>query len=372
MALPSPRDPAELRATLTDWLSEKVGEPVELGEPGGAPASGFSNETILIDAVWDDGEGSGPVIHGLVLRVQPTDHAVFPDGRFDAQHRVMAALGAHTDVPVPQLRWFEDDPTVLGSPFMVMGRVDGEAPSDTPPYSTEGWLKDAGPEVQSAVWGRGLDAMSAVHGADWRALDLADLDPVPDGGSRLCARVEEMAAMLQWASPDVRQAVPEAGLAWLRDNQPPDIDDPALCWGDSRIGNQLFAGRQAAATVRVAAVLDWEMVHVGDPVQDLGWFTWMDHTLSAGLEQPRLPGFPPTGATLERWEAATGRSAAHHRWAEILAGVGFAVVMVRLTALLKGSELFPPESDFERSNMGCVALERALADLDVHPSDMER
>lgn len=364
MALPSPRDPERLRADLARWLTERVGAPVTVGATGGPPATGFSNETILADASWGGEE------HRLVVRVQPTSHTVFPYDLFEVQHRVMSALGGQPGLPVPTLRWYEDDPGLLGAPFMVMDRVDGEAPCDSPPYSMEGWLKDGGPDLQRAVWERGLDAMAAVHRVDHVALGLGDLDPCPDGGSRLGHRVEEWADMLRWASPEARQEVPELGLTWLRENQPPDVDDPCLCWGDSRIGNQLFAVRESAATVHVAAVLDWEMVHVGDPVQDLGWFTWLDHTLSAGLDQPRLPGLPSVPETLERWEAATGRSAAHHRWAEILAGVGFAVVMVRLTALLKDSELFPQDSDFERTNMACVALERALAEMDVHPSDL--
>lgn len=358
MALPSPRDPEELRTALASWLSSRVDGPVEITEAGGPPTTGFSNETILVDATW----GGDP--HRLVFRVQPTSHTVFPDDLFEVQHRVMSALGGQPGLRVPTLRWYEEDAAVLGAPFMVMDRVDGEAPCDSPPYAMEGWLKDGGPELQRAVWERGLDAMAAVHAVDWRALGLADLDPCPEGGSRLGARVDAWAAFLDWASPDARQEVPELGIAWLRENQPPDDAEPALCWGDSRIGNQLFAGRSSAADVHVAAVLDWEMVHVGDPIQDLGWFTWLDHTLSAGLDLPRLPGLPSVAETTARWEAATGRSAAHHRWAEINAGVGFAIVMVRLTALLKDSEIFPQESDFERTNMACVALERALAALD--------
>ena len=109
----------------------------------------------------------------------------------------------------------------------------------------------------------------------------------------LGAKLDQWEAMLRWAS-DEHHAVPSAALAWLRANQPPDVDDPALCWGDSRIGNQLFDGCGSAATTRVSAVLDWEMVHVGDPIQDLGWFTWLDHTLSAGLDQPQTASSPRT------------------------------------------------------------------------------
>lgn len=368
MALPSPRDPEVTRTVLGRWLADRVGGDVIVSDPTGPPATGFSNETILVEASWDDGRGIAS--HGLAVRVQPTTHTVFPKDLFAAQHQVMSALGDLPGLRVPRLRWFEEDPSVLGAPFMVMDRVDGDAPSDSPPYSMEGWLKDGGADLQRAVWERGHDAMAAVHQVDWRALDLAHLDPCPDGGSRLASRLQEWADMLAWTSPETRQDVPEAGLAWLRENQPPDVEEPALCWGDSRIGNQLFAHRESADTVEVAAVVDWEMVHVGDPVQDLGWFTWLDHTLSSGLDVPRLPGLPSVTETVDRWEAATGRSATHHRWAEIQAGVAFAIIMVRLTGLLKDVELFPQDSDFERTNMACVALERALRELDVHPDDL--
>lgn len=364
MALPSPRDPEATRRALTDWFEARLDAPVEVSEPSGPPATGFSNETIIVDLSVD---GGAP--QGLVLRVQPRTHTVFPDDRWDVQRRVLAALGGRdAEPPVPRLRWAEDDPTVLGAPFMVMDRADGEAPADNPPYSMEGWLHDGTPALQRAAWEAGLDAMAAVHRVDWRTAGLAALDPCPDGGSRLGARLDEWEAMLGWASPDERQPVPEAGLAWLRAHQPADVTEPALCWGDSRLANQLFT--RSAATAHVEAVLDWEMVHVGDPVQDLGWFTWMDHTFSGGLGVARLPGFPGTAETIERWEAATGRDASHHRWAEILAGVGFTIVMVRLAALLADAGLFPADSDFAHDNLGVNALAAALRDLDVLPSDL--
>jgi aminoglycoside phosphotransferase (APT) family kinase protein len=368
VALPSPRQPEQARADLAGWLSARVGTEVTVGEVGGPPATGFSNETIIFDATWaEDGVRR---THDLVARVQPTSHTVFMDDTFEVQHQVLRALAGAPEVPVPRVRWFEPDAGVLGAPFMVMDAAPGSAPADSPPYSMEGWYHDAPPDVQAAVWWSGLDAMAAVHRVDWKALGLDALDPCPSGGSRLEAKLDQWERMLAWASPDEHHAVPAAALRWLRETRPPDVDDPALCWGDSRIGNQLFDGVGSADTVRVSAVLDWEMVHVGDPIQDLGWFTWLDHTLSAGLEQPRLAGLPSVEDTVARWERATGRSGEHHRWAEILAGLGFAVVMVRLTVLLKDAGLFPQDSDFARTNMACTALRDALVALDVHADDL--
>ena len=368
MALPSPRRPEDARTDLAGWLTGAVGTEVTVGEVGGPPATGFSNETIIFDATWE--EDGVRRSHDLVARVQPTSHTVFMEDTFEVQLQVLRALGAGTDIPVPPVRWFEPDPSVLGAPFIVMDAAPGAAPADNPPYSMEGWFHDSDPGVQRAVWSTGLDAMAAVHRVDWRALDLGVLDPCPAGGSRLGAKLDQWERMLSWASPDEHHAVPSTALKWLRETCPPDVDEPALCWGDSRIGNQLFDGVDDAATVHVSAVLDWEMVHVGDPIQDLGWFTWLDHTQSAGLGQPRLPGLPSIEETVARWEAATGRSAEHHRWAEILAGLGFAVVMVRLTTLLKDAGMFPADSDFARTNMACTSLRDALVALDVDQEDL--
>lgn len=368
MALPSLRDPAVVRQHLADWLSSRLDCKVTIPRLHRSGSPGFGNETIAVTARWDDGDGVSD--HELAVRVQLTAHALFPESRFSTQHRVMTALGLRPGLRVPRVRWHEEDPAHLGAPFLVMDRVEGQAPPDDPPYTLEGWLRSSSAPIQRAVWEKGVDAMAAIHRVDHQLVGLGDLDPCPDGRSRLAHRIDQWAEMLRTASPGERQGVPEAGLAWLRENRPPDIDDPTLCWGDSRLANQLFVGLDEPETVRVSAVLDWEMVHVGDPLLDLGWFTWSDHALSIGLDVPRLRGLPSYRATAERWEQATGRSARHLRWAEVLAGVGHAIVMLRLATVLKETE-GAPESDFGRPAVASVALERTLADLGVHPSDVE-
>ena len=87
---------------------------------------------------WRGAEG--PVTESLVLRVKPTQHTVFLEQDFEAQHLVLRTLGEHTAVPVPPVRWFEANESYLGAPFFVMDRVDGRAPEDSPPYTQQGWL----------------------------------------------------------------------------------------------------------------------------------------------------------------------------------------------------------------------------------------
>jgi len=355
VALPSPRDRDAAREALTTWLSARLGGPDDLvlSELSGPPATGFSNETIVFDATWSaSGEERG---EGLVVRVRPTSHTVFPSDRFVDQYRVMEALGRHTMVPVPPVRWLEEDPEVLGSPFMVMARVGGEAPPDNPPYTTEGWLVESRPEAQAQLWWDGVEAMAAIHRVDWQELGLDGLEGATTApGDHAAERLAWWDRYLAWAAAGAPQPVPEAAVAWLRANRPADGADPALCWGDARIGNQLFAGH------RVQAVLDWEMVHIGDPQWDLAWFLWMDRHHSEGVGSARLPGFPSAADTVARWEECTGRSAGALGWWEVLAGLGFAAVMVRLSHLLVAFELFPPDSDFAHTNTGVTFLAAEL------------
>jgi aminoglycoside phosphotransferase (APT) family kinase protein len=139
----------------------------------------------------------------------------------------------------------------------------------------------------------------------------------------------------------------------VQDNRPATDEPRALCWGDSRIGNIIFKD------YRAAAVLDWEMVTLGDPAQDLGWWLFLDRHHAEGSGAPRLPGFPSRDATVARWVERTGRSAAELEFYEVFAGFRFAVVMVRLATLLVQYELMPPDTDLASNN----AVTRLLATI---------
>ncbi len=75
----------------------------------------------------------------------------------------------------------------------------------------------------------------------------------------------------------------DEALEVLEATMPPPAERPTLCWGDSRLGNILFDDQQ-----RVAAVLDWEMLLAGDPVQDLAWYLVIDRHHHEGFGVQRL------------------------------------------------------------------------------------
>ena len=334
MALPSPRDPEVARTDLARWLAAQLpgASDLRVSPLSGPPSTGFSNETIVFDATWT--EGGAEHEHGFVVRVRPSDHTVFPADRFEDQYRVLAEL-APLGLKVPTVRWYEQDESVLDAPFMVMDRVGGTAPKDVPPYTDEGFLFDAAPRDQERLWWSGLDALASIDNVDLGAIDVSFLRPGEHGGGTLAQRLEYWERYLAWAADGREQPVPEAALAWLRDNLPATEGERALCWGDARIGNQLFRDFE------VQAILDWEMVHVGDPVWDLAWFVWLDGHFSEGCERPRLPGLPSERATVARWERLTGRTVQDFGWHKVLAGLAFGSIMVRLGGLLEHFEIFP-------------------------------
>jgi len=349
------RDPEKTAEQLAEWLTQRFADRggATVGEVGVPPGSGFSGETLLFDATWGDG-----ATDRLVVRVAPTVHTVFWDPDFEGQYRVMAALSEHTDVPMPEMLAYEGDERWLGAPFSLMRRVDGEAPADRPSYTEAGFVFDASPDERRRLYDSGLEAMARVHRSDWRALGL-DFLSKPElgepGVDQMLADVERWWAAISDGTPN---PVIEATFAWLREHRPPSTppEHVALCWGDARIGNQLFHDFDCVA------VLDWEMVALGDPLSDLGWWKFVDrhHHEMRGLD--RLTGFASYDETVARWAERVGRTVDPDLLAfyEIFGGLRFAIVMVRLASLLVEIELIPDAGDMATNNVITHLLARIL------------
>src|SRR5688572_8214995 len=110
MPAPIQRDPDETAAAIAAWLAKRFPDEGEIAVTNlsAPPSSGFSGETLLVDATW------GGEAHPLVVRVAPTTYTVFLDADFEAQYRVMEVLDQRTDVPMPEMLGFEADPSILG------------------------------------------------------------------------------------------------------------------------------------------------------------------------------------------------------------------------------------------------------------------
>ncbi|MFO1198438.1 MAG: phosphotransferase family protein [Burkholderiaceae bacterium] len=263
--------------------------------------------------------GGHEQLHRLILRRDP--HASLIDTE---RRREFAAYRAFedSDVPVPRTWWLEEDPAVLGGPFFVMDAIEGceAAPMKLmqPPY---------------------LEHHEAIARQKWTILGrITRADPARLGGC-----VDEVDAahawrreLDHWSALVERDAlepqpVAQAAIRWLRRHPPPPTQRVSIVHGDYRTGNLLVA---PDGTLR--AVLDWEMVHLGDPLEDLGWS--LNRCWSFG-DRGLAGGIAPRSRAIEWWERASGLRAdarALHWW-ELLACVkGQAIWLSAARTYLEG------------------------------------
>jgi aminoglycoside phosphotransferase (APT) family kinase protein/putative sterol carrier protein len=342
-------DLAATQAKLEDWLRGRLPDARDVAlSPLKRPAAGFSNETYMCDLSYRD--ASGERSEQVVIRLEPR-YRVFPEYDLEKQFRIMAAL-AGTDVPVPRVRWYEGDRSILGSSFYIMDRVEGEIPPEVPPYHAFGMMFDSTPERRERIWWNGLDALVRVHALDWRKLGLSFLGEPAGGTGPIDRQLDYYAAYLEWVKEKEAQPTLDASLKWLRDNryEPKRV---TLCWGDSRLPNQVFRDD------RVAAVLDWEMAWLGDPEADLAWWIFLDWQGCVGYGIPRLEGFPSAEETVRRYEELSGAKVEHAFYNEVFAAFRFGVILARVAHVMAEAGMRVSTPDFSTNN---VCTQR-LADL---------
>ncbi len=303
-------------------------------------ATGYSHETI----VFELSDASRKVRR--IARVEPLgEHNVFPDPDLQIEYKLLDAI-ASTDVPLPRLHGYEEDPSFLGAPFYVMEFIDGLVPPDSPPYCMGGWLYDAKPAERESVWWSGLEAMTRVHLIVTKGLDFVNAGRTIG----LDGELEYWEGYIAFCGGDIAAPVRRA-WTWLCANKPSGTST-ALCWGDSRLGNQMFSGGKCIA------LLDWEMACLSDPVQDLAWFVYFDEVFSTGLGVPRLPGMPKRDESVARYEELTQTTVNNLDYFELFAGVRFAVIMQRLGSLQMGMGALPPDSTFPLDNFVTAHLDK--------------
>jgi aminoglycoside phosphotransferase (APT) family kinase protein len=353
MPVPDQRDPQVTRTRLQSWLVRQLpgANDVTVTAVQTPANTGFSAETLMFEASWGEPAGARR-LERLVAKVAPTGFQIFPDPRFAEQFRLLQIL-AGTAIPVPAVHWHEPDPAVLGAPFYVMTRIDGDVPTDMPPYHTGGWLTEASPAERESIWWSGLSVLTQVHALDVARLNLDFVDQVGYGPTGLRQRLAYYEHYLDWAY-DGTVPVAQQALRWLHEHRPDETRDPVLLWGDSRIGNIIFSGGRAAA------VLDWEMATLGQPEEDLAWFLLLDRHHSEGVGVARLAGFPDAAQTVTRYEQLAGRKLTNMDYYEVLSATKFAVVMARIGQLFIHYDLVPADNDFPYNNTATQLLAKIL------------
>jgi len=251
----------ELRQKLARFLSEQTGCVVEIGELKRYPV-GFSWFTFELDAAWD--ENGKRVDHKLILRWGPKYGVLAPYFAHDQFIALKALEGS--GVPVPKVYWYCDDSAVLGGNFFIMERVEGEAAL---PWTESGGKGAFDESIRPQLGEQFVASLAALHNFAWQgtpAAGLAGAAPLDEVGMRQILWWEQYLHERQLSSYPIL----EHGMLWLKAHVP-KAPRVSIVHGDYRIGN--FLVRDA----RITAMLDWELVHLADPNEDLGWMcmrTW--------------------------------------------------------------------------------------------------
>jgi aminoglycoside phosphotransferase (APT) family kinase protein len=282
--------------------------------------AGFSAETFLFDLVGLDDGGT----QGLVFR-RPPEFAILPGYDLRRQFLVMQRL-APSPIPVPTVRWIDPAPDALGTPYLVMDRIDGAiGVSDVPAYHQAGIFAETDDPGRAALWNGCVDMIAAVHRLDPAEYGLGFLGlPGADPASGLAAFLRYA---VEWAY-DGKPVDPTfaRALTWL-DAHPYLPERVGLCWGDSRMSNLLYG-----ADLAPVAALDWEIAYLGDTAADVAWLFMTDWVSSPLPGNASAPGTPSREETIDRYEAATRRTIGNIRFGDVTAPLLLAVGLVRLNA----------------------------------------
>jgi aminoglycoside phosphotransferase (APT) family kinase protein len=303
----SSRDLEVVRARLESWLVGRLqpGAGPKVPELGRTSTTGMSSETLLFEATWND-QGT-PRVERLVARVapDPADVPVFPNYYMDRQFEAIRLVGEISPVPVPRVRWYEPDPAVIGTPFFIMERVDGEVPPDVMPYAFGGnWLYDAAAADQRRLQDATVDVLAQLHAIDRATETFKFLLFDEPGATPLRRHVAHAWSWYEYAKAGgERSPIVERGFAWLEDHWPATEGPAVLSWGDSRIGNVMYRD------FRPVAVLDWEMAGLAPREVDLGWLIYAHrafHDMATGYGLPGMPDFMRPDDVAARYEQESG------------------------------------------------------------------
>jgi aminoglycoside phosphotransferase (APT) family kinase protein len=292
---------------LTAWLRAQICEDVRV-EGLDRVDFGHSAEMMMLTAVTRDTR------EDMVLRLRPKPPALLEPYDLARQFTILRAL-EHTPVKVPGALWLEDTGEILGRPFLVMQRVDGDV------YEME--APDADDDTVVRMCQSLVEQLAAIHSVDLQRTGLHALD---DGSAHLDRELNRWAAEMDRVKRDSLPAL-ERLLQALRHSKPEPCPRVTLVHGDAKPGNFAFVGGE------VSAVFDWEMTTVGDPLTDIGWLEllWMQ---PVGITSH--PAALTIDELLAHYEAASGITVENRSWYRAFNAYKMAVICLIGAMLVDG------------------------------------
>ncbi len=277
-----PEPASDVESSLVKFLTRRLPEANDLkvGEVARVSA-GLSRENWIFNLSWT--ENGRTHIRPLIVRRDPEGGLLESDRRIEFQ--VLRAIEPSA-LPAPRALWLDADGSELGRPSLVMERGEGRCD-----YFALNGDRPLGQRVALAE--RFCDLLADIHLLDWKALGLDRVlaDPGPDAAR---AALDQWIAVLR---ADQVEPLPELELVidWLG-AQPPRSQRTVLVHGDFKAGNILLDQDD-----RVVLLLDWELTHLGDPLDDIGWITQplrtREHLIAGAWECDQL---------FERYASRTG------------------------------------------------------------------
>ncbi|MEN8181245.1 MAG: phosphotransferase family protein [Myxococcota bacterium] len=275
------------------------------------PSGGRSNLTYRVD-------GGGRT---WVLRRPPLGHVLPTAHDMSREHRVLTAL-RDTGLPVPRTRALCEDASVTGAPFYVMDFAPGVVIEEKMPAGYA-----ATPAERRRIGTALMETLARLHAVDWRAVGLADFGRPAGYLARQVRRWSE-----QWERSKASDVPLISELIHRLNAALPETPDATIVHGDWRLGNLALDPEDPG---RVAAIFDWEMATLGDPLADVGYSLvyWGEAGDARGSRGPggygavtTAEGFHTRAELVDEYARASGRDVSAVEFYEVLALYKLAVI----------------------------------------------
>jgi aminoglycoside phosphotransferase (APT) family kinase protein len=302
-------EPGLDRGPLSDWLAAHslLDRPADLR----VTRIGSGNQNVVARLHGTNGP--------MILRRPPVAVPAGRNAAMEREFRVLSALEG-TAVPHPRPLALCTDPGVLGASFYVMTEVDGWSPAALPSWPAPYGAGDD-PRARRQLAFELVGGLASLAAVDWRARGLDGFGH-PEGFHD--RQVDRWTG--HWDTFRFRD-IPglDAAGAWLRDNAPARWT-PGIMHGDYSFLNVMFAHGPRPA---LAAIVDWEMATIGDPVLDLAWLArqWPDRSEEPQTRWMDYTGMPQRDEIVDHYRQLTGNPLEDFTYYQVLANFKVAIVL---------------------------------------------
>jgi aminoglycoside phosphotransferase (APT) family kinase protein len=326
-----------LTTGLARWMSRHFPTGQRLIEAS-FPAEGGSSLNLMFSVTTDGPQPSGHAAHSgsatysqYVARLSsPTpQNQTFPDEDLAVEARYMRLVRDRSGLPVPEVLYYEPDPSWLGAPFIVAPRLPGRPWPSDPPYNFGGWVLDASGEERARMQQQLVAVLARIHEITAAGCDLGGFARPELGPTALAAQVGYLGTLYEWGRGGVRYPLIEAALEYLTANLPAPSGPACITWGDARAGNLLFDDGQ------VSGVLDWEGAALGCPEVDVAFPCLMHRYYEQRAQAQGHPGLPDLFRPEEMaaaYEAVSGHRLGDLHWFEVLGATRAAAIQARFVS----------------------------------------